>query len=187
MDTRKKNVSQVATMAFRMSHKYAHMHTHLAAKGYHRTKRAVKATDHSFAAQSWHCHFLLAVPTAAERETERERERFIPAFCKGRCQMFSQPHILCSQHFFASTLHGPRVQWSLIHRDLQALIVYVWNFKIPIVGIFLLPNHKEVSLCYVRLQAYSGHTAVENWERSALPNRRYTGYQNRHARQRWHS
>lgn len=76
MDTRKKNVSQVATMAFRMSHKYAHMHTHLAAKGYHRTKRAVKATDHSFAAQSWHCHFLLAVPTAAERETERERDSF---------------------------------------------------------------------------------------------------------------
>lgn len=136
MDTRKKNVSQAASMAFRMSHKYAHMHTHFAAKGYHRTKRAVKAADHSFAAQSWHCHFLLAVPTAAERE--REREIRSSTLQTQRCQMFSQPHILCSRHFFASALYGPRVQWSLIYRDLQGLVNYVQNFQVSIVGIFLL-------------------------------------------------
>lgn len=69
---------------------------------------------------------------------EREREIRSSTLQTQRCQMFSQPHILCSRHFFASALYGPRVQWSLIYRDLQGLVNYVQNFEVSIVGIFLL-------------------------------------------------
>lgn len=55
--------------ACRMSHKYAHTHAHTSLlRATIVQKRAVKAADHSFAAQSWHCHRLLAEPTATKRE-----------------------------------------------------------------------------------------------------------------------
>lgn len=106
-------MSQAASMAFRMSHKYAHMHTHFAAKGYHRTKRAVKAADHSFAAQSWHCHFLLAVPTAAERERERDSFQHsantaLPNVQSTAHSMFST--LLCQRTLRSSGTMKPHLQ-----------------------------------------------------------------------------
>lgn len=72
-------------MACRMSHKYAHTHAHtLLLRATIVQKRAVKAADHSFAAQSWHCHRLLAEPTAAERE------RFVSVPCEHSADKCSQ-------------------------------------------------------------------------------------------------
>lgn len=76
-------------MACRMSHKYSHTHAHtLLLRATIVQKRAVKAADHSFAAQSWHCHRLLAEPTAAEREIRSSTVR------TQRRQMFTVSHIV---------------------------------------------------------------------------------------------
>lgn len=96
-------------MACRMSHKYAHTHAHtLLLRATIVQKRAVKAADHSFAAQSWHCHRLLAEPTAAEREI---RSSIVQT---QHWQMFSQPHGLRYRHFFAGTLQGQYNEASFI-------------------------------------------------------------------------
>lgn len=71
-------------------------------------------------------------------ERERERDSFQHSANTALPNVQSQLHILWSRHFFASTLYGPRVQWSLIYRDLQGLVNYVQNFEVSIVGIFVL-------------------------------------------------